>query len=264
MPVRSSLITVMVRAVEKAARGLKRDFGEVENLQVSIKGPSDFVSAADRNAEKTLRDELSRGRPHFGFLLEEGGVVAGRDESQRWIIDPLDGTTNFLHGIPHFAISIACEKDGEMVAGVVYDPIKEELFWAEKGGGVFLNDRRLRVSGRRKLEDAVIATGIPHRGRPGQDSFREELHRVMPHVAGVRRMGAASLDLAYVAAGRYEGYWETGLNLWDIAAGLLMVTEAGGFIGEVGGGKDPYAGRSVLATNANLFKPIDALLTGKA
>ncbi len=263
MPVRSSLITMMVRAAEKAARGLKRDFGEVENLQVSIKGPSDFVSVADRNAEKTLREELSKARPNFGFLLEESGAIVGTDTQQRWIVDPLDGTTNFLHGIPHFAISIACEKGGEVVAGVIYDPIKEELFWAEKGGGAFLNDRRLRVSGRRKLEDAVVATGIPHRGRPGQDSFRDELFRVMTNVAGVRRMGAAALDLAYVAAGRYEGYWETSLNLWDIAAGLLMVSEAGGFIGEIGGGKDPYSGRTVLATNANLFKPLDNLLTGK-
>ncbi len=263
MPVRSSLITMMVRAAEKAARNLKRDFGEVENLQVSVKGPSDFVSAADRNAEKTLREELSKARPHFGFLLEESGVIAGSDPRQRWIIDPLDGTTNFLHGIPHFAISIACEKDGEVVAGVIYDPIKEELFWTEKGGGAFLNDRRLRVSGRRKLDEAVIATGIPHRGRPGQDEFREQMHRVMVEVAGVRRMGAAALDLAYVAAGRYEAYWETGVNLWDIAAGLLMVTEAGGYIGEVGGGKDAYAGKSVLAANANLYKPIDTLLTGK-
>jgi myo-inositol-1(or 4)-monophosphatase len=259
----TTLVTVMSRAAEKAARGLRRDFGEVEQLQVSIKGPSDFVSSADRNAEKILREELQKARPGYGFVLEESGVIPAKDSDQRWIVDPLDGTTNFLHGIPHFAISIALEKAGELVAGIIYNPATSELFWAEKGIGAFLNDRRLRVSGRRKLDEAVIATGIPHRGRPGQDAFEGELSRVMREVAGVRRMGAASLDLAYVAAGRYEGYWETALNSWDVAAGILLVQEAGGFVTEIGGGKDMINGKSILATNGHLHRQINGLVTGK-
>ena len=231
MALRSANITVMIQAAHKAARPLVRDFGEVENLQVSIKGPGDFVRAADRRAEQTLRRELSRARPSFGFLLEESGVVPGEDREQRWVVDPLDGTTNFLHGLPHFAISIALERRGELVAGVVYDPIKDELFCAEKGAGAYLNDRRLRVSRRGELANSLIGTGIPvldWRGR--EQGFAQQLDRVSAQVAGVRRLGTASLDLAYVAAGRLDGFWEYGLKPWDMAAGIVLIREAGGMV----------------------------------
>ena len=226
-PIRSANINVMDQAARKAARHLIRDFGEVEQLQVSIKGPGDFVSAADRKAEKILREELSRARPNFGFLLEESGEVPSRD-GHRWIIDPLDGTTNFLHGIPHFALSIGLEWKGELIAGLVFDPIKDETFVAEKGAGAFLNERRLRVSGRKDLGASVMGTGIPVLNWPGREKgFSGQLDRVSGKVAGVRRLGTASLDLAYVAAGRFDGFWEYGLKPWDIAAGMILVREAG-------------------------------------
>src|SRR3954463_7485351 len=223
MAVRSATINVMTAAALKASRGLKRDFGEVEQLQVSMKGPADFVSNADLKAEKLLRAELSKGRPGYGFLMEESGASAGSDSRHRWIVDPLDGTTNFLHGIPHFAISIALERDGEIVAAVVYDPTRDEMFWAEKGIGAYLNDRRLRVSGRRRLGEALIATGIPFRERGNHPNYLAGLAAIMVETSGVRRFGSAALDLAYVAAGRYDGFWEVGLQPWDIAAGLLLV-----------------------------------------
>ncbi len=209
-------MTVMVAAVRKAARGLQRDFGEIENLQVSMKGPGDFVSAADKKAEKVLFEELNKARPGYGFLMEEGGAVEGPDKSHRWIIDPLDGTTNFLHGIPHFAISVGLERDGQMVAGVVYNPVTDELYLAEKGQGAFLNDRRLRVSVRRDITQCVIGCGIPHIGRPGHENFLKEERAVMLNSSGLRRNGAASLDLAYVAAGRFDGFWEaiSALGTW--------------------------------------------------
>lgn len=232
MGVRSATINVMTKAVEAAARGLQRDFGEVENLQVSRKGPADFVSTADTRTEKILVKELQKARPEIGFLLEEGGIIEGEDPTKRWIIDPLDGTTNFLHGIPHFAISIALESDGEIVAGMVYNPINDENFWAEKGQGAFLNGRRLRVAGRRNMDDAIYATGIPFKGRGDHGRFLNEVESIMKLSAGVRRFGAASLDLAYVAAGRYDGYWESELQPWDIAAGILLVKEAKGFVSE--------------------------------
>ncbi len=250
----------MARAAEKAGRALVRDFGEVEQLQVSRKGPADFVSSADLKAEKTLREELQKARPDFGFLLEESGASKGRDDSTRWIIDPLDGTTNFLHGLPHWAISIALEKNGEIVAGIVYEPVQDELFWAEKGAGAFLNHQRLRVSERRRLEDSLIATGMPFKGRPGHAQFLAEAEAVMVEVAGIRRWGAASLDLAYVAAGRFDGYWERGLSPWDVAAGSLLVTEAGGFVGEIGGGRNPVHGATILASNAHLNLPLAKML----
>ncbi|WP_051340251.1 inositol monophosphatase family protein [Azospirillum halopraeferens] len=262
MATRSALINVMVRAAEKAARGLVRDFGEVEQLQVSRKGPSDFVSAADHRAEKTLRDELQKARPDFGFLMEESGGSSGRDKTTRWIVDPLDGTTNFLHGLPHFAISIGLEKSGEIVAGVVYEPVHDELFWAEKGQGAYLNHTRLRVSERRNMADALIATGIPFKGRGDAAGFLDEAEAIMTEVAGIRRFGAASLDLAYVAAGRYDGYWERGLAPWDCAAGVLLVTEAGGFVSEIGGGRNPVFGGTILAANAHLHLPLAKTLRG--
>jgi myo-inositol-1(or 4)-monophosphatase len=260
MALRSALMNVMTAAAEKAARALKRDFGEIEQLQVSRKGPSDFVTAADLRAEKTLRAELSKARPKFGFLLEEAGEIKGEDERHRWIVDPIDGTTNFLHGIPHFAISIALELEGEIIAGLVLNPITDELFTAEKGKGGSFNAHRLRVSARGDLHEAVIATGIPHHGRGQHGPYLETLGRVMGAVAGIRRMGAASLDLAYVAAGRCDGYWETGLQPWDVAAGVLLVKEAGGFVSEVAGGKNPVGTGSVLAANARLHKPLQDLL----
>jgi myo-inositol-1(or 4)-monophosphatase len=260
----SAAINVMVKAAHKAARGLVRDFGEVENLQVSRKGPADFVTAADIQAEKVLREELARARPTHGFLLEEGGAVAGSDASRRWIVDPLDGTLNFLHGIPHFAISIGLEHDGEIVAGVVYDPLRDEMFHAEKGAGAFLNDRRMRVSSRSKLQDSVIATGIPWHGRKGHPEYLGQLAAVMGACAGVRRHGAAALDLAYVAAGRYDGFWEPALSPWDIAAGLLLVREAGGYVTEIDGGADVLASCNVLAAGDGLYKDLRRLLSGAA
>ncbi len=250
----------MMAAARKAARSLLRDYGEVENLQVSRKGPADFVSSADLKAEKTLRAELKKARPGFGFLLEEGGEVAGDDKSQRWIIDPIDGTTNFLHGIPNFCISIALERDGELVAGVVYQPLGDEMFHAEKGAGAFLNERRLRVSARRKLEDTLIATGIPFHGRPGHEVFLKELAAVMPTVAGIRRFGSAALDLAYVAAGRCDGYWEAGIKPWDIAAGVVLVRESGGYVTDYDGGSRMLDTGEIVAANDHLHQSLLRLL----
>jgi myo-inositol-1(or 4)-monophosphatase len=261
MPIRSALINVMVRAADKAARGLKRDFGEVEQLQVSVKGPADFVSQADIRAERAIRDELKRARPTFGFLMEESGVIPGEDPDHRWIVDPLDGTTNFLHGIPHFAISIALESKGEFVAGVILDPIKDELFIAEKGNGAWLNDRRLRVSARKQMSHALLATGIPFSEYGDHEQFLNELRRVMPAVSGVRRPGAAALDLAYVAAGRYDGFWERGLSAWDFAAGVVLVREAGGFVSEIDGRPVHADSPSLLACNAALGNSVRDLLT---
>jgi myo-inositol-1(or 4)-monophosphatase len=258
--VRSPTINVMAAAALKAARGLIRDFGEVEQLQVSIKGPGDFVSAADLKAERTLKAELSRARPGYGTLFEEGGAGEGSDQRHRWIVDPLDGTTNFLHGIPHFAISIGLERDGEIVAGVVYEPTRDELYWAEKGAGAFLNDRRLRVSARRQLGEALIGTGLPFRDRPGQAAYLATLAAVMPSTAGVRRFGSAALDLAYVAAGRLDGFWEYGLSPWDIAAGMLLVREAGGFVSDLSGGHAMMASGDILAANNHLHLPLAALI----
>jgi len=257
---RSPIINVMARAADKAARGLKRDFGEVEQLQVSMKGPADFVSTADHRAEKVLREELGKARPGFGFILEESGVIEGRDPHHRWIVDPLDGTTNFLHGLPHFAISIGLEREGEIVAGLVYDPIKDETFWAEKGSGAYLNDRRLRVSSRRKMEQALVATGMPYHGHGTPGEFVAQLEAVMDEVAGIRRLGAAALDLAYVAAGRYDAFWEEHLSPWDLAAGILLVREAGGYVSKTDGGEDVLGTGSVLAANDQLHLPMLRLL----
>lgn len=257
---RSPLLNVMIAAAQKAARGLVRDFGEVEHLQVSRKGPADFVSAADRKAEAVLAAELTKARPRFGLLMEEGTSVVGADTSNRWIVDPLDGTTNFLHGIPHFAISIALERDGEPVAGVVYEPIYDQMFWAEKGTGAHLNGRRLRVSARRDPADSIFATGIPFKGARDHELFLRQLEAVMAVSAGVRRFGSAALDLAYVAAGRYDGFWETGLNPWDIAAGIVLVREAGGFVSEIDGGPNMLTSGSLLAANNELHGPLGDIL----
>lgn len=260
MIVKSANINVMTAAARKAARGLLRDFGEVEQLQVSQKGPGDFVSAADHRVEKTLIAELKKARPDYGFQLEEGGVLAGSDPHHVWVVDPLDGTTNFLHSIPHFAISIGLVRNGEPIAGVIYQPLTDEMFWAEKGGGAWVNDRRLRVSARRKMEDAVIATGIPHLGRPEPARFIGQLQKVMAVSAGIRRFGAASLDLAYVAAGRCEGFWEIGLKPWDIAAGMIIVREAGGYVSDFDGPQSPLESGNVVAANDQLHGMLTALL----
>lgn len=237
-----------------------RDFGEVENLQVSRKGPADFVSNADKRSEKILQAELGKARPTYGFLLEESGVIEGSDTSNRWIVDPLDGTTNFLHGLPHFAISIAVERDRDIFAGVVYEPVSDQMFWAEKGQGAYLNGRRLRVSARRKLADSLFATGIPFKGTDNHSKFVDQLGAVMKECAGVRRYGAAALDMAYLAAGRYEGYWESGINAWDIAAGVVLVREAGGFVTEIDGGSKFLDNRNILAATPDMHGPLGNIL----
>ncbi|MDW6021922.1 inositol monophosphatase family protein [Mesorhizobium sp. BAC0120] len=253
---RSAIINVMVQAATKAGRSLARDFGEVQNLQVSLKGPGDYVSQADRKSEEIIFAELSRARPGYSFLMEERGEVSGDDGQHRWIVDPLDGTTNFLHGIPIFAISIALERQGQLVAAVVYNPAMDELYTAERGGGAFLNDRRLRVSARTQLPDAVIGTGIPHLGRGHHGNFLIELRNVMGEVSGIRRLGAASLDLAYVAAGRFDGFWEEALSPWDIAAGILLIREAGGFVSDRAGGQDIFESKSLVAGNEAIHRAL--------
>ena len=252
MQPRSAILNVMTAAAQKAARGLVRDFGEIENLQVSKKGPADFVSNADKKAEKTLVYELSKARPNFGVLLEEGGEIEGSDTSNRWIIDPLDGTSNFLHGLPHFSISIALERDGEPFAGVIYETVTDQMFAAENGIGAYLNNRRLRVSARTKLEESLFATGIPFAGKDDHDRFLTQLKEVMAVSAGVRRFGSAALDLAYVAAGRFEGFWEIGLQPWDIAAGIVLVREAGGFVTDVAGGNGMMESGEIIAANDHI------------
>ncbi len=250
----------MTAAAQKAGRRLVRDFGDVEHLQVSKKGPADFVSAADRRAEEIVRRELAKARPKFGFLMEESGAVEGADTSNRWVVDPLDGTTNFLHGLPHFAVSIALERDGEPFAGVVYEPIGDQMFWAEKGGGAFLNGRRLRVSARGDMDEAIFATGIPFKGVRDHEKFTRQMKAVMAECAGIRRFGAAALDLAYVAAGRYDGYWEEGLSPWDMAAGVVLVREAGGYVTTIEDGRDMLKTGSILACNDALHRPLGDLL----
>jgi myo-inositol-1(or 4)-monophosphatase len=260
MALRSATINIRERAARKAARGLLRDFGEVEQLQVSRKGPADFVSTADLKAERILRSELARARPGYGFLMEESGATGEGDGHNRFIVDPLDGTTNFLHGLPHFAISIALERDREIVAGVVFKPIGDELFWAEKGAGAYVNEHRLRVSARSRIEEALLATGIPFKGHGDHEAFIKTFAAAMPLVAGIRRFGSAALDLAFVAAGRFDGFWEFGLKPWDIAAGMLLVREAGGYVSGIESGRDSLASGDLIASNDPLHKPLGDLL----
>jgi myo-inositol-1(or 4)-monophosphatase len=264
----SGLIRVMERAARKAGQRMRRDFGEVEHLQVSRKGPADFVSKADQAAERTLYDELLQARPDWGFLLEEAGEITGQPGKPRWVIDPLDGTSNFLHGIPHFAISIAVQEPridgkgwGEVVAGLVYQPVTDESFWAEKASGAWLQDRRLRVSGRRHLDESLIATGIPFAGAGDSAQWSRIYQSLAPEVAGIRRFGAASLDLAWVAAGRYEGFWEAGLKPWDTAAGCLLVREAGGFVTDWRGRSEHICDETILAGNNALHSRLHKFLT---
>ncbi|PPR61028.1 MAG: Inositol-1-monophosphatase [Alphaproteobacteria bacterium MarineAlpha4_Bin2] len=266
MPRRSADINVMVRAAERAGRALIRDFGEVDLLQVSRKGPGDFVTAADLKAEKIVKEELKKGRPEFGFLMEESGRASGSDKSHVWIVDPLDGTTNFLHGLPHFCVSIGLTRDNEVIAGVVFDPIKDEVFWTERGVGAFVNNRRLRVSGRTLLDEAILATGVPFNRNDQEtcEQFIDQLRSVMKRTAGIRRYGSAALDLAYVAAGRYDGFWENGLHPWDVAAGLLLVREAGGFVTNLRGSRYELGAEDILATNDGLNRKLSELLIRKS
>lgn len=258
---RSALVNVMISATEKAGRALTRDFGEVEQLQVSRKGLGDFVSTADHRAEKIIIQELTKARPGFSFLLEETGAIEGTDTEHCWIVDPLDGTLNFLHGIPQFCVSLALKKGVEIVAGVIYNPILDELYWAEKGKGAFLNQRRLRVSGRRHLDEAVMAMGTPYRHQADANTINHT-SRLAGKVAGMRRFGSAALDLAYVAAGKFEGCFATGLKAWDVAAGILMVREAGGYVCDANGGQDILGSGSILAANDHLFDPLSKILIG--
>ncbi len=250
----SPTLNVMISAARKAGRSLNRDFGEVEQLQVSVKGPANFVSAADHKAEDIIFNELSKARPGYGFVMEERGVVEGADKSHRWIVDPLDGTTNFLHSNPLFAISIGLEREGQLVAGVIYNPASNELFTAEKGKGAYMNDRRLRVAARKTLADALLTTGIPHRGRQGHPRFLQEMAVLMKEVAGIRRTGSAALDLAFVAAGRFDGYWERNLQPWDLAAGIVIVREAGGFVTDLDGSDKMLETGDVIAGNQAIHK----------
>lgn len=259
----SALMTVMINAARKAGRSLARDFGEVENLQVSIKGPANFVSAADHRAEDIIFNELQKARPAYGFLMEERGVVEGADKNHRWIVDPLDGTTNFLHSLPLFAISIGLEREGQLIAGVVFNPITGELFTAEKGKGAYLNDRRIRVAARKSLGDALITTGIPHRGRPGHADFMSDLEALMGTVAGIRRTGSAALDLAWTAAGRFDIFWERNLQPWDIAGGMVIMAEAGGAVSDINSTKSPLETGNVIAGNPSLIRTFTPLIAQK-
>jgi myo-inositol-1(or 4)-monophosphatase len=264
MPYLSPALNVMVAAARKAARGLIRDFGELENLQVSLKGPGDFVSNADRRTEKILKEELSRTRPGYGFFCEESGREEGTDKTHRFIIDPLDGTTNFLHGVPIFAISIALEREGQLVSSVVYNPIPDEMYVAEKGSGAFLNDRRLRVAARKSMGEALFATGLPYCGKGGHARALAEVAEVLAVSPGVRRCGSAALDLAGVALGRYDGFWERDINAWDMAGGILLVREAGGKVTDLDGGQNMLSTGHVVATNEILYPQIMRLLSQAA
>jgi myo-inositol-1(or 4)-monophosphatase len=249
----SANLNVMIKAARRAGRSLAKDFREVENLQVSRKGAGDFVSKADLSAEKIIKEDLMDARPTYGWLAEEGGADEGADPTRRWIVDPLDGTTNFLHGLPHWAVSIALEHKGQIVAGVIYDPTKDEMFVAEKGAGAWMNDQRLRVSSRHSMIESLFATGIPFGGRADLPETIKDVAKIAPSVAGIRRFGAAALDLAYVAAGRYEGFWERRLNSWDMAAGLVIVREAGGFIEPLNPKGDIFADGEVICANEAIF-----------
>jgi myo-inositol-1(or 4)-monophosphatase len=259
----SANLNVMIKAARSAGRSLVKDFQEVENLQVSSKSAGDFVSRADIAAEKIVRDILVEARPNYGWVGEESDPVEGKDPTRRWIVDPLDGTTNFLHGLPHWGVSIALEHKGEIVSAVVFDPAKDEMFVAEKGKGARMNEGRLRVSDRTRMIEAVFATGLPFGGRSDLPEAIQDLARLLPITAGVRRWGAAALDLAYVAAGRFDGFWERKLNVWDIAAGLLIVREAGGMAEGVERGTNPLEVGNVLAAAEPIFDSFAKVIRAK-
>ncbi|WP_405404132.1 inositol monophosphatase family protein [Paracoccus sp. Ld10] len=259
----SANLNVMIKAARKAGRALVKDFREVENLQVSVKGAGDFVTRADREAERLIKEELMTARPSYGWLGEETGGTDGDDPTRRWIVDPLDGTTNFLHGLPHWAVSIALEHKKEIVAAVIFDAAKDELFVAEKGTGAYMNDQRLRVSGRTKLSESVFSTGIPHAGTGPLPAMIQDLAQLMPVCAGVRGFGSAALNLAYVAGGRFDGYWERGTKSWDVAAGILMVREAGGFVHGIREGDDPLESGRIVAANPTLLEPFAKVIRAR-
>lgn len=252
----SPALTVMINAVRKAARGVQRDFGELASLQVSMKGPGDFVTASDKKAERVLREELGKARPTYGFLGEEEGATKGQDPDHRFIIDPIDGTSNFMHALPFFAVTVALERKGEIVAGVTYNPISDELFHSEKGQGAFLNNKRMRVSSRKNLHEALIATNIPHIGQKDQVRHRNEIAVMQARAAGLRCLGSTALELAFVACGRLDGAWCHHLNAWDMAAGLLFIRESGGFVSKIDGDGDPLHASHYLASNGELMPQI--------
>ena len=252
MSYQSPALNVMIAAARKAGRPLIRDFGELENLQISMKGPGDFVTHADKRTEQMLIEELSKARPGYGFLGEEGGTILGQDKSHRFIIDPIDGTSNFMHGIPHFAISIALEREGQLVAGIIYNPVTDDLYMAEKGHGAYLNNKRLRVASRKDMATCLLATGLPFIGRPGHARALSETKAALEVSSGIRRFGAASLDMAFVAAGRFDGYWEHNIHLWDVAAGLVLVREAGGVVSDFAGRTEGLTGEHILCANEHI------------
>jgi myo-inositol-1(or 4)-monophosphatase len=260
MAYQSPTLNVMTAAARKAGRPLVRDFGELENLQISMKSPGDFVTSADQRTERILIEELSKARPGYGFLAEEGGVAEGKDKTHRFIIDPIDGTTNFMHGVPQFAISIGLEREGQLVAGVIFNPVTDDMYYAEKGHGAYLNNKRLRVAARREMTPSLFAIGLPFMNREGQDRAIAEMTAVMKISSGVRRMGAASLDMAYVAGGRFDGFWERGLKPWDVAAGIVLVREAGGMVSDLNGGQDMLTGGSILSANEYLHPQLLKIL----
>ncbi len=264
MPYLSPALNVMIAAARKAARGLIRDFGELENLQISKKGPADFVTTADTRTERILVEELTKARPGYGFLVEEGGAIEGRDKSHRFIIDPIDGTTNFMHGIPQFAISIGLEREGQLVSALIFNPVTDEMYLAERGHGAYLNDRRLRVAARQNMSDILVASGAPFMGKDGRDVFLSELNAVVASTAGVRRFGSAALDLAWVASGRFDAFWERNLKPWDVAAGILLVKEAGGVVSDMDGRENMMDSGHIIATNQTLHRPLLDLLRGKS
>jgi myo-inositol-1(or 4)-monophosphatase len=264
MPYLSPSLNVMIAAAKKAGRALIRDFGELENLQISKKGPADFVSTADSRTERILVEELTRVRPGYGFLLEERGEVEGRDQTHRFIIDPIDGTTNFLHGIPQFAISIALEREGSLVSALIFNPVTDELYFAEKGHGAYLNDRRLRVAARQQLSDILVASGAPFMGKEGRKEFLSELDAIISTTAGMRRFGSAALDLAWMAAGRFDVFWERNLKPWDIAAGILIVREAGGVVTDLNGHDTMMDSGNILAANDALHRPLLDMLRARS
>ena len=252
MKLSSANINVMVKACRKAAKTLIRDFGEIENLQVSLKGPGDFVSASDKKVEKIIIDELQKARPNYSILSEEIGKISN-DESFKWIIDPIDGTSNFFHGIPHFAISVGLEHNEEIVCGIIYDPIKDEMFVAEKGNGAYLNNQLIRVSSRSKLKDCIIFTGGPKHDSKDRELALKEYNNFSSKVLiPIRKMGSASLDMAYVAAGRCDGFWQRNLNYWDIAAGIILVKESGGFVTDFKGENEYIQNKTILVTNSKI------------
>ena len=265
MAIGSANLNIMTKAARAAGRSLAKDFREVENLQVSMKGAGDFVSRADLSAEKVIKEDLMGARPTYGWLAEESGAEEGQDPTRRWIVDPLDGTTNYLHGLPHWAVSIALEHKGQIVAGVIYDPVKDELFFAEKGEGAWVNEKRLRVSGRTRMIESCFATGLPFAGRSDLPATLQDLARLLPACAGVRRWGAAALDLAYVAAGRFDGYWERNLSPWDVAAGILILRESGGFVCDIDDDRaNPVDTAKFIAGNEAIYNELKTILRGCA